>query len=547
MRIAAFSTAHDAAVCSINNGKLEFFAKEERLTRKKRDKNPYLALDLYHSLNFGKIDRFLYTTPSNISNLENGYKVYIEKKFKIPLENYASHNHHSLHAALAFNNSKFDEALVFVIDRDGSLIFLNNTATCRESESVFYCRGREQKEIYKSFWTFNEKDRYSLSKDLEKFYPGVHLNVGNRLSIVKVYEAATTLINQGPLENGKTMGLSAYSEKTEFEPIFKNGYVIGELFSHLKNNNETSCFFGDEDKIADVTEDNYKFYADKAKHVQLETQKEALRLIKKFTNQTGLNKVCIVGGYGLNVVANSFYIKNCPDLQFYFEPVSDDTGTSIGACILKNKQLNVSPSVYFFDDIFYHYYDSRESIEQGSSSSIEEVCNLLINQKSVAIFDGHPESGPRALGHRSILFDPRNSNTKQLVNEIKKREWYRPFAGVILESEFKNYFETLGLLSSEFMTLNFDSLQITKTIAPGIIHVDGTCRVQTVSKGFLFQLLTLFFKITQCPMLLNTSFNLAGEPLVQTKKDALETLNRSKLDYVYFVNDNILVKNPSLN
>jgi carbamoyltransferase len=338
------------------------------------------------------------------------------------------------------------------------------------------------------------------------------------------------------------MGLSAYGENLDYCSFFNNGYAIGEYFSHLNNGDESPCFYGDEHLITDVTEENYRYYANRAKHVQQETQKEALRLIKKYTNLTGIKNVCIVGGYGLNIVANNFYIKNCPNLNFYFEPVADDTGISIGACILKNKEINKDSSVDFFDNKFYHYYNWDEETKlNGRTSNIGELCDLLIQQKSVALFDGNPEAGPRALGHRSILFDPRNLDAKKLVNKIKNREWYRPFAGIILESEFQNYFDTLGIKSSEFMTINFDCLPKTKDTVPGIVHVDNTCRIQTVSKGFLFDLLTTFYKKTGCPMLLNTSFNLAGEPLVQTKQEALDTLNNSKLDFVYFVNDQVLV------
>jgi carbamoyltransferase len=545
MRIVAFSVAHDASVCAINDGKIEFFAKEERLSRKKRDNSPFLALDLYHSLNFGKVDKFLYVTPSNTQPIvESMFRSYIQKKFKVELENYSSLKHHAAHAALAFNNSKFEESLVFVIDRDGSIFFMNNNPVCRESESVFYCDKKEQKEIYKSFWSFNEKERYSTRNKLETFYQDCDINVNNRLSVVKVYEAATMMINQSPLENGKTMGLSSYGENIDYHPLFMNGCAISEYFSHLDNGDESPCFYGDEHLISNVTEENYRYYANKAKHVQQETQKEVLRLIKKYTKKTGIQKVCIVGGYGLNVIANNFYIKNCPDLTFYFEPVADDTGVSIGACILKNKEIHYESSVDFFDNKFYHYYDWDEKTTiSGKSSNIKEICDLLIQQKSVAIFDGHPEAGPRALGHRSILFDPRNCDAKNIVNKIKNREWYRPFAGIILESEFEKYFDTLGIKSSEFMTINFNCYPETKKFVPGIIHVDGTCRIQTVADGFIFELLTEFYKKTGCPMILNTSFNLAGESLVQTKQHAIETLQTSSLDAVYFVDENKLVFN----
>jgi carbamoyltransferase len=284
------------------------------------------------------------------------------------------------------------------------------------------------------------------------------------------------------------------------------------------------------------------YYAEKAKHVQIESQNAVLELISKYVHETGINNVCIVGGYGLNVVANNHYVKNAPNVNFYFEPVSDDTGISIGAVMLRHfEKTGVAPNALL--DNFYHYYDETELLEIGKSANLDQICDLIIAQKSVAIFDGNPESGPRSLGHRSILFDARNKDCKDLVNKIKNREWYRPFAGIILQEYFEEYFETLGLKKSEYMTINFDAKENTKLMVPGIIHVDGTCRIQTVSDGFMYNLLTEFYKRTGCPMLLNTSFNMAGQPLVQTKADAIDVHKNSLLDAVFFVDDQkILLK-----
>ena len=121
------------------------------------------------------------------------------------------------------------------------------------------------------------------------------------------------------------------------------------------------------------------------------------------------------------------------------------------------------------------------------------------------------------------------------------REWYRPFAGIILEEHFHEYFETMGVTSSPDMTINFKALKRAKEECPGIIHVDGTSRMQTVSEGILREVLVEFDMITGVPILFNTSFNLAGDALVHTKEDALATLNDSMLDYVYFVQDLSLI------
>lgn len=541
MRILAFNIAHDSAVCSLLNGKIEFFCKEERLTRKKRDRHPFKSIELYESLNLGKVDHILYLTPSNCEpHIEAVWRQYITKKFNIEMENYSSLLHHKCHASLAYYNSKFTEALVFVIDRNGSMFFINKEAVARESESVFIANKKEIKSISKNFWLElnKETDKINILNQLKEYYPDCNITSHNSLGITRVYEAATTLIGQNALENGKTMGLASYGKKDITEKLFTNNIPNSDKFSFREDKNRSVCFYNHEHLITKhINLDNYKFYADKAALVQIETQEQVLDLIKKHVHQTGIKNVCMVGGYGLNVVANNYYLKHLPNINFYFEPVADDTGVPVGAAMLKYQEETKKNS-YPCTNNFYHYY-KKEKLNVGKKFSLNEVCNLLINQKSVAIFEGNPEAGPRALGHRSILFDPRNIDAKKIVNNIKRREWYRPFAGVILKSEFTKYFNTLGLKESPYMTINFDVVSTNKI--PGVVHVDNTCRVQTVSEGFLHKLLKQFYLKTKCPVLLNTSFNLAGEALVQTKKDALQTLKNSSLDAIYFVEEGKIV------
>jgi carbamoyltransferase len=140
---------------------------------------------------------------------------------------------------------------------------------------------------------------------------------------------------------------------------------------------------------------------------------------------------------------------------------------------------------------------------------------------------------PRALGNRSILFDPRNKDAKKIINKVKRREWYRPFAVSILESFFTSYFVTHKLKKAPFMTLSF---QVKNNKIPGVVHVDNSCRVQTVSKedGYFFDLLKEFNLITKIPALLNTSFNLAGEPLIETPKQAINCFYKSGIDILWF-------------
>lgn len=535
MRIVSFNTTHDSSICSYVDGNIEFYCKEERLSRVKRDSHPYLCLNKFFEKNFGKVDYFLYLTPTN--NFHEAfflYGRYIKKFFNVELINFSCLNHHEVHASISFYNSGFEQALVFVIDRDGSVVFDNcGNISGRESESVYRCSYPDNiVPIYKSFWLENDKYKNDIENNILSYYQSQNfspeINLNNQWSIVKVYEAATTLIGQHPLENGKTMGISSYGEDLDYSPLFYEGRPISNYFTSLNvkgyNDIDLSCFYRDVDKITDsVTEDNYQFYANKAKHVQIETQKEVLKLIKKYVGDTGIKNVCISGGYGLNVVANNYYIKNLPEVNFYFEPLSDDSGITIGASMLKYRQETKDKNIYTLKDNFYHYYDSDDRIF-GDKTNISDLVQILEDQKVLAVFDGNPESGPRALGHRSLLFDPRNKDGKEIVNTLKNREWYRPFAGIILETEFEKYFDTLGLSKSEYMTISFKCKEGVNNYVPSIMHVDNTCRIQTVSEkdGFIFDLLKSFYDKTGCPFLLNTSFNLAGDPLIQTKDDVIK-------------------------
>ena len=165
-----------------------------------------------------------------------------------------------------------------------------------------------------------------------------------------------------------------------------------------------------------------------------------------------------------------------------------------------------------------------------------EALRHILDQKAVAIFQGESEYGPRALGNRSILFDPRNPDVKDIMNGIKKREWYRPFAGTILLEHAHDYFEMLTIKESPYMSYAIPAKPLAKQTVPGIIHVDGTCRIQTVTQKqnkHFYDLIKLFYDKTGVPILFNTSFNLAGETLVQTLEDAKYTIMRSAIDFIY--------------
>ena len=172
---------------------------------------------------------------------------------------------------------------------------------------------------------------------------------------------------------------------------------------------------------------------------------------------------------------------------------------------------------------------------------LDECLDLLISKKQiVAIFQGQSEWGPRALGNRSIMFDPRIPDAKQIVNEVKRREEYRPFAGSVMLEYADEYFDMKSLKESPWMSFAIQAKQPAYDNIPSLVHADGTCRIQTVTREQnknYYDLISGFNDITGVPVIFNTSFNLGGEPLVETIYDAIDTCNSCEINHLYFPED----------
>lgn len=533
MRILGVMAGHDSSVAVVNNGRVELYVKEERLTNVKRDYLPYQALYEILRSNQEPIDYICTLVPGK---LMAGLNILPKKILECPIINYAD-KHHLSHASLAFYNSGFKEAIVLVIDRYGSAFI----GDLNEGETIY-------KAAYPAQFTVLQRNLWKGATDLPKVpVPATAqdtvVNNTNTMSIVKIYETATTLIGQHPLENGKTMGLASYGQDQEFINFFKNNlpddklFVEGNFVPNYDNSELPtlpSLLKGHEDKIiTKVPEDNYQFYADYAFQVQKQTQEQVAKLIKNWVDKTGIKKVCLCGGYALNIVTNGYLVDQMPDVEFYFEPIADDSGISIGAAMHLYREKSKSSSIKPVEHLFFQGF--KQEIEDiGTTCTESDIANLLINQKTVAVFNGMAEAGPRALGNRSILFDARNLNSKQIVNQVKHREWYRPFAGIVLDEDFEKYFYTKGLNSSKFMTISFDT-RLPNEI-PGVVHADNSCRVQTIGPDIphLHKLLKQFKNKTGCSVLLNTSFNLAGKPLIETQQQAIHTFQSEKIDVLWF-------------
>ncbi|MBP00372.1 MAG: hypothetical protein CMG34_04050, partial [Candidatus Marinimicrobia bacterium] len=177
-------------------------------------------------------------------------------------------------------------------------------------------------------------------------------------------------------------------------------------------------------------------------------------------------------------------------------------------------------------------YGATRVFEANHKDAVE----LITNKNIVALFQGRSEAGPRALGNRSILYDARDPDGKDHVNVVKRREYFRPFAGSILKEHVHDWFDLRGMEETPFMMYAVECQEGIEEKIPSIIHVDGTCRIQTVTEEQnenYYKLIKEFFEQTGCPIIFNTSFNLGGEPLVETLDDALRTLANSDIEYLY--------------
>jgi carbamoyltransferase len=534
INILGISAAHDSSVALYKDLELIYFFKEERLTRKKRDKPPYLSiLEIYK--NFKEpIDAIVISSPSNGDPGISYITDYASKILKCNNVIDLSNKHHLCHASLAFYNSGFNEANVIVIDRNGSII----DGVAREAETIYSASYPNNfTEIYKNYWSLSEDKDYlnQVFSRVRNEKPNCEINYLSSFSITKVYETATTLIGQDMLENGKTMGLSAYGKTLSQPSMFlENGLADDFFFSHTGNSEAINK--DHIDKINNnITESNHEFYSDYAYSVQKHTQGQVALLVEKSINKTGIKKICITGGYALNVVCNGFLINKFPDVEFYFEPIADDNGNSMGSAMLYYRMQTKDISINKIKTTFTHGIRHDLSQIDGVTCSIADVANLINNNKSVAIYNGLAESGPRALGNRSILYNALNKNAKTNVNIIKKREWYRPFAAAVLQEDSKKYFN-MSIESSPYMTVSFDINDEYKDLLSGVMHVDGSCRIQTLEQSNepIRMLLEEIKNISGHGIVLNTSFNLAGEPLVETPEEAISVLNSSDLDYIWF-------------
>jgi len=524
--VVGVNEGHDGGAAIVVDGVVKCAISEERLNRRKYSAG-YVNSFFYclNALNL-KIDDISLVVFSNYHKpLPKHYQGAL-KPLGIPSQKFITVDHHLSHAFGAYFLSPFDDALILVIDGQGN----NN-----DTESYYIGEGQKIEKI---------------GGNSQKRNPAK--------GIGRTYEAFTNFLGWIDQEAGKTMALAAYGDSSTFKiPLFtlKNTEVIGELkYKYEKGVLEfakkRSLDFG-----SPYTRGTTSKSANVAAYVQKELEKILVELVSELVKKTGKKKICMAGGVALNCSANTKLLQTGIVKDIFVLPAASDRGQAIGNALYGFYKLEkYLPRNSLGNDYFGRKYSEEEIIltlrrERGyvekhvptqckfqfekQNSISKTVAKLLTEGEIVGWFQGGSELGPRALGHRSILCDPRRIELKEMLNQkIKHRENFRPFAPSCLLEKAPEYFESDRPFSYMLFALSAKPDKISQI--PGVVHVDGNSRIQTVTKednDIFYQLIKEFYKLTKIPMVLNTSFN-SQEPIVETPENALSTFLKTGMDYL---------------
>lgn len=558
--ILAINPGHNGSAALVVDGEIVYYSEEERLSRMKYDGNPFRAM-IHVLLNYAVDELVIGGTTNQLSQLpwtgEDAYTA-LARKFNPNIKvTKMGHLHHFGHAANAFYGSGFDTAVAVIVDGAGSFhqeqVNEQFTVGGFETETIYQCNyPHEFNAVYKRYADGNAA-----------YYDNGIQEFDNSVTITKAYEAVSDYLGFGYIEAGKTMGLAPYGSYDEnipeffingkgnknlLMPLYPAGAKIDENRNpYLKRFTEPKEWHTDFNLVRDVDKNL-------AYHIQTAVEEQMYDLIQKAVDITGETNVVISGGFGLNCVANYKFVKRFPNLTFYIDPIAHDGGTAIGLARYAWFQHSQEITPKALSTVYLSSppdYSQLTLIEQQKLNAEiidvtpADIAQLIEQGNIVSLFQGRAEGGPRALGNRSILFDPRRPDGKDFVNRVKRREWFRPFAGSCLEEYANEWFDMAGMSSSPFMMYAVDVRADKIEQIPAVTHVDNTCRVQTVNLAqntHYYNLIQEFHKLTGVPLLFNTSLNLGGQPLVETVIDALITLFNSDINYLYLPEIGKLVK-----
>jgi carbamoyltransferase len=576
---------HDAAAALLSDGVLVAAAEEERFTRKKHDfdfpqraidfclktagvEGPELDAVVFFEKPLLKFERLLMTS---MQVFPRSHKVFreamitwmgdklwiknlIQKRLKVPPTRILFSEHHLSHAASAFFCSPFDEAAILTIDGVGEW----TTAAIGVGRGTAI---RLQKEI---------RFPHSLGLLYSAFtaFLGFEVNEGEYkvmgmapFGTPRYVDKVMKLIRLGN-DGGFELNMDYFSFHYSTNKTYNGKFV--ELFGTPRDpkmhfftpSTGYPSYFGPKPGNYDELGRLNQRYADLAASIQAVTEDVMVRMAQEAYRQSGLKNLCMAGGVALNSVGNGKIQRQTPFQQIYIQPAAGDGGGALGAALYGYHTVLGQPRRLVMEHAYWgeeHCAPQVETFLRESNISferfdedeklIERVVDALQNGKVVGWTQGRFELGPRALGNRSILADPRRPEMKDMVNaKIKFREPYRPFAPSVLVDRASEFFaldEPARHYPARFMLYVVDVKRDKQHLVPAVTHVDGTGRLQTVHRDLsprYYRLIERFGQATGVPVLLNTSFNLKGEPIVNTPREAFRTYSVSDMEVLVLGN-----------
>ena len=463
--IGVNETTHDAAMAVIENGEILFAGHAERYSKEKNDwfTNDGLIDDCL--IYGGSPDKLAYYEDRWLKKRRiakhgglGGGDPYYQSTILGRLPNKSFKHHHS-HAAAGYYTSNMTDAVIVVLDAIGEF----------ETSTIWTGEGEKLKKVW--------SNKYPVSFGL-------------------FYSAFTRLVGLKPNEEEYIMmGMAAYGDESKYYEKVKSYFPV---FSHQPKNMHIGII-----DWGETVEGQARFdIAAAAQRVLEERLIEIMNMARGLTQKTNL---VFMGGVALNSKANTLLWNMFDDV--WIMPNPGDAGSALGAAAaMYGKHLN--------------WKDPYLGTDLGGPYPVQKILNALIVDKIAPVASGRAEYGPRALGNRSILADPRDPNIKDKVNTIKKRELFRPFAPVVLEEYASEWFDMD--YTSPYMQYTPRALR--PEMMPSVVHADGTSRVQTVNKDQhpgLYAVLTKWHTLTGVPVLLNTSLNIKGQPMLNDQKDVL--------------------------
>lgn len=548
--------SHDGSACLLKDGRIHLAIEKERITRKKHDGgNDRQAIEYLLAAEQIKLSDISLV----VQNANFGMMKYQSGWFEgerpdwgdVPI---LTISHHLAHAYSAFATSPFDGAAVMVIDGCGNAfddcIDLDGALLPETPEGEMAPLWHEKD----SYYCFDATGYRPVFKDFSpwgtlKAYP-MHPPT-TRHSIGGVYAAASKYVFDGLEDAGKLMGLAPYGRPGVFEhEVFR--LEDGRVFVKYDwmENFQTPAHSPEEFRA------RFQHYADLALGIQREVERAVLYIARHRFQISPHRNLCYAGGVALNAVANRRVLTEGPYEQVYIQPAAADNGLAIGCAyygwlnILKGEKPRPDNRTYFGRP--YSLPEVEATLRRygklvdtaRSTSPIAEAAEQLAAGKIVGWFQGGSEFGPRALGNRSILADPRLGHIRDLINaKVKFREDFRPFAPAVLAQDCKTYFDCA--YDSPHMLLTAPVRPQWRDALRAVVHEDGSARIQTVTREMnarFYDLLESFKTMTGIGVLLNTSLNRRGTPIVESAEDAMMLFLYSAIDVL--VIDDFIVRKP---